>query len=133
MKTILVLLVFMLVMSGCGKNHREMIVGKWKIDSIYTYYNGYGMMDGDSLDLEQYSYYENGDVDVSWLGSTKQMKYALKGRDSLLYFENGGEASRYLIIGLTSQQLILKKTKKPLFNGSGQERYEVRYFSRVEN
>lgn len=132
MKTIIIPLVFVLVMWGCRKNHQEMIVGKWKIDSIYTYYNGYGMMEADSLDLEQYSYKENGDVNVSWLGSTKQMKYTLKGRDSLFYFENGSEASRYLIIGLTGQQLILKKTKKPLFNSSGQERYEVRYFSRIE-
>lgn len=132
MKTIIAPLLFILLAWGCGKDRREMIVGKWKVDSIYTYYNGYGTMDGDSLDLEQYSYEENGDMKVSWLGSTKQMMYTLKGRDSLLYFENGLEASRYVIVGLNSKQLVLKKTKQPLFNGNGQERYEVRYFSRVE-
>lgn len=111
--------------------HTE-IEGTWKIDSVYTYYNGFSSMETTIIDLEQYTYLPDGQVNVSWMGSTRKMTYDLAARDTLKYFENEHEVSRYQIINLRDGHMILRKDKPPLFAGGAQDRYEIRYFSRVK-
>jgi hypothetical protein len=89
-------------------------------------------MESDSLDLEQYTYDAQGRVRVAWLGTTREMTYKLVGADSLYYFKDGQDVSRFRILGLNDTQLVLRKNKPPLFTGNGQERYEVRYFTRID-
>ncbi|MGC3945159.1 MAG: hypothetical protein QM762_11710 [Chryseolinea sp.] len=110
--------------------HKE-IQGTWKIDSVYTFYNGFGRMETTIVDLEEYTYLADGQVDVSWSGTTRNMRYDLSTQDTLKYFENQHEVSRYQIVKLGEGRMVLRKDKPPLFSGGSQERYEVRYFSRV--
>jgi hypothetical protein len=59
--------------------------------------------------------------------------YNLQG-DSLTYTTaDHRRIDGLLILTLTDQQLVLKKEKAPLFKGEKQERYEIKYFSKVTN
>jgi hypothetical protein len=42
-------------------------------------------------------------------------------------------SEKYFVMKADGQQLVLRKEKKVLFKGKDQERYEIRYFSRVKN
>ncbi|MEJ1242455.1 lipocalin family protein [Chryseolinea sp. T2] len=113
------------------KDPRQAIEGTWKIDSVFTFYNGFGSMETTIVDLEQYTYLPDGKVNVSWSGTTRTMLYDLSAQDTLKYIENNHEVSRYQILKLGGDRLVLRKDKPPLFSGAKQERYEIRYFSRV--
>ena len=59
--------------------------------------------------------------------------YTVQG-DSLTYANlDDKRIDGLLILTLNDQQLVLKKEKGPLFKGDKQERYEIKYFSRVKN
>ena len=120
-----------LLWSCSGKDPHQAIQGTWKIDSVFTFYNGFGSMETTIVDLEQYTYLPDGRVDVSWSGTTRSMLYDLSTQDTLKYFENKHEVSRYQILKLGGDRMVLRKDKPPLFSGAKQERYEIRYFSRV--
>ena len=125
-------LVAMMLLSACaGRDPKKEITGTWKIDSVYTFYSGFGSMETTIVDLEQYTYLPGDQVNVSWSGTTRGLKYDLATQDTLKYFENDREVSRYLIIKLADGRMVLRKDKPPLFAGGKQERYEIRYFSKV--
>ena len=121
-----------LILYACtSRDLSKDIGGTWKIDSVYTFYNGFGSMETTIVDLEQYTYLPNGQVDMSWSGTTRSMRYDLSIQDTLKYFEDEREVSRYQILELDNNRMVLKKDKQPLFSGGRQERYEIRYFSKV--
>ena len=126
------LFVLVLISACTARDQHNEIAGTWKIDSVYTYYNGFGSMETTIVDLEQYTYLPDGTVDVSWSGTTRSMQYDLSARDTLKYYENKIEVSRYVILKLASNRMVLRKEKAPLFSGKGQQRYEIRYFSRLQ-
>ena len=121
------------LLAACREGHdTHDLVGRWQVDSIYTYYNGFAYMTTDNFTPTTYTYNEDGTLQEEKLGGARIIYYRLTASDSLIY-ESADRTilGRYHIQKLDQNQLVLAKTKEPLFEGSGQRRYEIRFFSKL--
>ena len=113
---------------------QELIIGTWKIDSTYTYYNGFDftqrVADGN---WATYVYEKDGMMKEIKKGYLQQYFFELPAEDTLVVTSvKGGQHATFNILYLNQGQLVLKKSKDPVFGGGGkQERYEIRYFSKI--
>ena len=111
----------------------QQILGAWKVDSTFTYYNGFGFTDKkEDQDWAVLLYEEDGTVKEVKFSTFRQHHYELIGKDSLVFRDgNGNPAGVFKILKLDEQHLSLYKSKLPIFAGANQSRYEIRYFSRT--
>ena len=113
----------------------EQILGAWKVDSTYTYYNGFGFTDkAKGQDWATLLYEANGNVKEVKFSTYRQHQYEFIGKDSLVFTDGQGNVvSSFKVLKLDDQQLRLHKSKLPIFAGANQKRYEIRYFSRTNH
>jgi len=112
----------------------SVIQGTWKMDSLYTYYNGFGLTKYDFEEQPLRHYQANGKLMMTRGEESRLFSYKVQNNDSLIHFNlNEKILDQFLIISLDQDQLILKKNVLPVFPGNNQERYEVRYFSKVKS
>ena len=111
------------------------IIGAWKVDSTYTFYNGFGFTDKESdQDWAILLYEAEGTVKEVKYATFRQHHYEFVGRDSLVFMDKEGNiTSSFKILKLDKQHLNLYKSKLPIFSGASQKRYEIRYFSRTNS
>jgi hypothetical protein len=124
---------FVISFSACQQSYEtHELVGKWEVDSIYTYYNGFSYTSTDNFIPATYTYAEDGTLQEEKLGGGRTIYYRLTAPDSLIY-ESADQTvlGRYHIQKLDRNQLVLEKDKAPLFEGKEQSRYEVRFFSKL--
>lgn len=126
-------LLLMTLLAACQEGYQsEDLVGKWEVDSIYSYYNGFSYMASDNFIPTTYTYNEDGTLREEKFGGGRTIYYRFVDPDSLIY-----ESADRTILGkfhiqkLNQNQLVLAKDKIPLFEGKEQERYEVRFFSKL--
>lgn len=125
---------FLLLLLGhCGKPQPQAanLIGSWKTDSAYYFYNGFHQTQtGNGSDWSIHTYNQEGKVFEEKFGTSRSHWYELKG--DTLHWNNPAEGSNehYQVLHLSRNRLVLKKAKPPLFPGDNQERYEVRYFSK---
>ncbi|HRP57474.1 hypothetical protein [Agriterribacter sp.] len=110
---------------------QQRIIGTWQVDSIYDYYNGFDFMNKHPHPAEVFRY--GTDSIVSHEGMGEQLLFRYYCNDSALFFNdmNGNPVSEYIILYIDKNHMVLRKDKSPLFPGKNQEKYEVRYFSKV--
>lgn len=112
----------------------EKLQGAWQVDSTHNYYNGFQYRAYEGSDWATYLYRPEGEVLEMRGKFFRQYRYQVQEDGQLLYFGPGGEIlNDYEILKLTTKQLILKKEKNPIFGGTSQERYEIRFFSRIDS
>ncbi len=124
-----------LVVFGCESLPRPHdLVGAWKVDSTYTFYNGFDYLQREAgSDWATYVYDDAGLMKEIKYGSYQSYFYEWKAMDSLqISSTRGGAATVFAVLYLDREKLVLKKTKTPIFNGPAQQRYEIRYLSRTE-
>ncbi|HRQ50327.1 MAG TPA: hypothetical protein PLR74_07325, partial [Agriterribacter sp.] len=110
---------------------QQKIIGTWRVDSIYDYYNGFDFMNKHPYPAEVFHY--RTDSIVSHEGMGEQLLFYYHCNDSTLFFNdmNGNPVSEYIILHIDKNHMVLRKNKSPLFPGKNQEKYEVRYFSKT--
>ena len=119
---------------GCAYSPKEeTIIGAWKVDSTFTYYNGFTYVERESgSDWATYVYEENGIMKEIKYGSFQSYHFDWTSKDSIkLQPTIGGDPFYFKVMGLNADRMALKKSKAPIFSGKNQERYEIRYFSRT--
>ena len=116
-----------------SRRRSELIVGTWKIDSTYTYYNGFDFTQRESDgNWATYVYEKDGMMKEMKTGYFQHYFFELPSEDTLVVSAaRGGENATFNILHLDAQHMTLKKSKNPVFPGGNQERYEIRYFSRI--
>lgn len=120
-----------LVLSQCGTRNPDALLGTWKLDSVYNFYNGFDMTTPGQEPL--YHFQEDGRLRMTQDKEFRFFLYNVQG-DSLTYTSaDNTRIDGLLIVTLNDQQLVLKKEKAPLFKSDRQERYEIKYFSKVKN
>lgn len=128
-------LIFLLFFLGaCQRQnpiHSESLLGEWKADSLYNFDNGFGFTHSYLGTGQHYTFLENGKVSEEKDQLKREFLFELKDKDSLFFNTPDGKVmGRYQIIKLLSNQLVLKKNKKPMLPGKNQEMYQVLYLSR---
>ena len=121
----------LITLLSCSDNRHELLLGNWKIDSVYTYYNGFGHTSHDTGDSEEFYYQPDGQVKMTYMREFQYLRYEMPHSDTLVYHNNNNTlAGTFIILKLTKNQLVLKKDQAPIFKGENQERYEIRYFTK---
>lgn len=125
--------VFLVFLFSCSQSREAGLIGAWRIDSIYDNYNGFTFTNTNPYPKEVYEYRGNNTVLRKGMG--EQLEYHYQCNDSILTLSDrsGNAAGEFTILHLDHQQMALRKTKKPLFAGKNQVRYEVRYFTRIQS
>lgn len=126
--------IFLFTLS-CQQNAPEkLILGAWKVDSTYNFYNGFEYRQtDDGRDWAIYLYDNNGMVKEIKYGTYRPYEYHFN-KDTLIWIPKYDEPTEILfqILALTKNRMVLKRSKDPVFAGNRQIRYEIRYFSRTD-
>jgi hypothetical protein len=124
----------LLCSSSCSPSAppEQLIIGDWKVDSTYNYYNGFvRRQSGDGADWAVYSYANDGTIKEIKFGTHRMYHYSVSG-DTLFWDAiNEQRGVDFKILHLSPERLVLRKDKPPVIGSGKQERYEVRYFSRT--
>lgn len=124
------LVVLSLFLTQCRTKDVSSLQGTWKVDSVYTFYNGFDMTSAGQEPL--YHFQPDGRLRMTKDKEYRYFFYKVQN-DSLIYTTlDDRRVDGLLILDVNDRQLILKKAKSVLFKGSNQERYEIKYFSRVD-
>ncbi|MDC6365864.1 MULTISPECIES: hypothetical protein [Flavobacteriaceae] len=126
------------VLTKCNKKNlkQDHLLGAWKVDSTFTYYNGFSSTktkEGGDWGICVYS--KDSIMRESKYGTYRSFYYSFSDTDSLFLSStnNAKDTVRLQILALDKKQLVLKIPKKPIFESDGfQERYEIRYHSRTD-
>ena len=104
--------------------------GTWKVDSVYSFYNGFDMTS--AVQEPFYHFQSDGRLRMTQDLEYRYFKYNLQG-DSLTYSTlEDKRVDGLLIVALDEDYLVLKKDKSLLFKGGNQQRFEIKYFSKVK-
>jgi hypothetical protein len=123
----------LLAFTNCESSgyRQQQLVGAWKTDSTFMFYNGFSQSQyKEGADWATHVYHSDGKVEEQKFGTSRKHRYALQA-DTLTWFDANGE-QRFLVLELHPKRMVLKKIKPPLFPGQHQERYEIRYFSKLD-
>jgi len=126
-----ILLIFVIAISGCTSPVGDQLVGEWRLDSAYYFYNNFEYAGDSWHQKEIYEFTTDGVALTKVVKSSISNQYIVKGKELIYLDEQGNLLNTYEIVKLTKNLLALKTEKKPLFKGPNQNRYQVRYFSRV--
>ncbi|WP_149277665.1 hypothetical protein [Pareuzebyella sediminis] len=125
-----------ILIGSCKKYPKQRnLIGAWKIDSTYTYYNGFTYTQKEEgADWATYVYDKDGIMQEIKYGSFQSYHYSIKEHSDTLLLKatQGDKISELKVLGLTKERMILRKDKSPLFSGNNQKRYEIRYYSRTQ-
>lgn len=112
----------------------EQLVGAWKVDSTYTYYNGFSYTQREEgSDWATYVYESDGVMKEIKYGSFQRYFFDWQGQDTIaLRSTQGGDELHFQVLDLDPQKLVLKRNRSPIFSGNNQERYEIRFLSRTD-
>lgn len=129
----LVLILFSLFLfSHCQPGYREkQLVGTWKVDSLYSFYNGFDFWQYDEgADWATYIYHADGKMEEMRYDAPRHFRYYLSG--DTLYWESLQEpgGGYFQVLALHRDRMVLRKDKVPMFGDQQEERYEIRFFSR---
>jgi hypothetical protein len=121
----------MLLLSQCKKTNVADLHGTWKVDSVYSFYNGFDMTS--AVQEPFYHFQSDGRLRMTQDLEYRYFKYNVQG-DSLTYSTlEDKRIDGLLIVALDDSHLVLKKHKSLVFKGGGnQQRFEIKYFSKVK-
>jgi hypothetical protein len=128
------ILMGLMLLFGCkNQNPERLILGAWKVDSIYTFYNGFDFMRrsvGEDPGLE---FKTNGLGIFSIREEQRPFRYTIRLPDTvkLMTDDSSRVLYEYKIYQLTPHNMVLRQEKKTLFKEKNQDRYEIRYLSRT--
>lgn len=127
------LFVLVLISSNCTPDPEKLLLGSWQVDSVYSYYNGFGYWEyEEGIDWATYEYTPDGKMKEIKFGTYRPYRYRLSNDTLLWISDNEPQAGWFEILELRQDYLVLKRDKAPLFSGKAQERYEIRFFSRAD-
>ena len=136
MMRLLLLMLLALVFSCQPDIQPSAVIGSWKVDSSYLYYNGFGkMIYKDQGDWAVLDYRTDGVLSEAKFGTAQEYRYTFNDAGDTIHLKDRMDYPLldYQVLKLNAELMILKKHKKPIYPGKNQERYEVRFFSRYQN
>jgi hypothetical protein len=117
---------------SCNTSNEQKIIGEWRLDSAYYHYNQFNFSSQGWHQEEIYTFLPTGETITSAVNSSISNKYSVKDNRLNYYHQNGDLANVYEIISIDNQKMVLRTEKKPIFKGQNQNRFEIRYFSKMD-
>jgi hypothetical protein len=130
MKLNTLIILLLLLTAQCRTQDAHRLEGTWQVDSVYSFYNGFDMTSPGQEPL--YHFQPDGRLRMTTEKEFRYFFYKVQG-DSLTYTTlDDRRVDGLLILDVNDQHLVLKKAKSVLFKGNNQERYEIKYLSKVD-
>lgn len=135
MKIITILIFCSALLTACsGEKDFTNLKGTWRTDSVYTYYNGVTFTRHDVSREPLHHYGENNSLIMKKDGEKRSFLYTIGSPDTLTHRDRDHRALQsFIVLDINKEKLALKRNLNPLFPGSNQSRYEIWYFSKVDN
>ena len=131
MKSKLILALITILFFQCSPDKKKAIIGKWKIDSVYTYYNGFHFTRKDVGDEPLIEYLQDGKLKMTRGPESRMFAFEIDASDTLIHrTREQREMEKFVIQRVDADKLILRRDMRPIFKSMNQERYEVRYLSK---
>ncbi len=131
MKTKLILAGFVFFLMQCTSDNKTTVLGNWEVDSVYTYYNGFGFTRKDVEEEPLLEYQQDGKLKMTKGNESRFFLFELSSQDTLLHRNRDGKIfEKFCIQKLNENQLVLRKEMHPVFKGNNQKRYEIRYLAK---
>ena len=121
-----------LLLAGCRHYNTADLQGSWKIDSIRTFYNGFTMATAAAGDEPLQHYEPEGRLRMTQGTEFRYFLYELRDDTLTQFTTEHQKLETFTVVQLDAGHLVLRKEKKPLFQGKEQQRYETRYYSKVQ-
>lgn len=116
-----------------GSDSMHLLEGTWRMDSVYSYYNGFTFTRKDISNEPLQRYQPDGRLIMTIKEESRTFYFSVPVQDSLIHQDSDKSViDKFAIVRLDKDILALKKSLNPVFKGPQQERYEVRYFSKVK-
>lgn len=125
------LIFFVLVDFGCSTPIKNQLIGEWRLDSAYYFYNNFGYSSDGWPHEEIYEFTPDGVAFTKAFNSSISSLYKVNGKELIYLDEKGNAEDTYEIVELNKHHLVMKTIKDPVFSGPNQRRYEIRYLSRL--
>lgn len=104
------------------------------MDSVYRYYNGFDMQLPGKPDDPTYHYLSGNKVREQKGRDYREYSWEWYEPDTLVYRAPAGAViGAYQVLELHPGRLVLKRQQANIFEGAGQQRYEIRFFSRIDS
>src|SRR5262245_58097157 len=124
-------LLTLITMQCCTVDKKSSIIGSWKVDSIYTYYNGFDFTRLDVADEPILHYEAEGKLKMTKQEESRSFTFEISAQDTLLHRTLDNKVfDKFFVEKLDGKQLIIRKDLQPVFKGARQERYEIRFLSK---
>lgn len=116
------------------KSNPPHLIGAWKIDSTFSYYNGFTYTQREEgSDWATYVYEPEGLMKEIKYNSYQSYFFEWHTSDTLtLRPTKGGNNQYFEVLKLNRKSLVLKKIMQPIFGGNNQLRYEIRFLSKTD-
>ena len=121
----------MVVLSCKSTVDQKSLLGAWRMDSIYDFYNGFTYMTRNPQPAEVHVYKGANTMLRRGMGHEREYYYAIDGKHLIISDTLRAPGTKHLVLKLDSTQLVLKKENRPLFPGENQVKYEIRFFTRI--
>jgi hypothetical protein len=130
-KSIVISALILITLQCCTVDKKSSIIGSWKVDSIYTYYNGFDFTRQDVGDEPILHYEADGQLKMTKQEESRSFLFDISIQDTLLHRTLDNKVfDKFFIQKLDRRQLILRKELRPVFKGVQQERYEIKFLSK---
>ena len=130
-KSIVISALILITLQCCTVDKKSSIIGSWKVDSIYTYYNGFDFTRQDVADEPILHYETDGQLRMTMQEESRSFEFDISVQDTLFHRTMDKKVfDKFFIQKLDRRQLILRKELRPVFKGVQQERYEIKFLSK---
>jgi hypothetical protein len=130
-KSIVISALISVTIQCCTVDKKTSIIGSWKVDSIYTYYNGFDFTRQDVADEPILHYEADGRLRMTKQEESRSFLFDISDQDTLLHRNlNNKVFDKFFIEKLDKKQLIIRKELRPVFKSTKQERYEIKFLSK---
>jgi hypothetical protein len=127
----LIALFSILLLSSCDSSSDINLMGAWRLDSVYDYHNGFAYTNKTPYPSEVHVYQPDSTFLRRGMGHENKYLFQVNENQLLIKETNGSPGAKLIIIRIDSTQLALKKEKNLIFPGKNQERFEIRFFTRI--
>lgn len=130
-KSIAVSALILITLQCCTVDKKSSIIGSWRVDSIYTFYNGFDFTRQDVADEPILHYDAGGQLRMTKQEESRSFLFDISVQDTLLHRTLDNKVfDKFFIQKLDRKQLVLRKDLRPVFKGVQQERYEIKFLSK---
>lgn len=116
---------------SCKSNSDIQLEGNWRLDSIFYFDNGFTYTNRAPYPSEVHVYKSDSTFLRRGMGRENKFTYSLNKKELVIKDSSDGPGAKLRIIKADSTILAIRKEKSLVFPGKNQERYEIRFFTRI--